>query len=63
MEQELNIPAIINQLKTNLERWISSCETCAGHMVEIGHDDQAKNFEGQATAYWAVKTFLEENNL
>lgn len=61
--QQLNITGVISRLKTDLDKWIDGCEKAAGNLQDIGHDKEAQNFDGQATAYWAVKNYLEVNGL
>lgn len=58
-----DLAAVISRLKLNLDKWIDSCENAAGDFRDIGHAKEAQNFEGQATAYWAVKSYLELNGL
>ena len=55
--------AIMSRLKLNLPVWISSCEEAAANLNDLGFYKEANSLEGQATAYWAVKTFLEENKV
>ena len=59
--QQLNIAGVISRLKTDLDKWIDSCEKAAGNLRDIGHGKDAQNFDGQATAYWAVKNYLDVN--
>jgi hypothetical protein len=68
MDKETKVPtlsktAVISRLKLNLDIWIDSCEKASGNLNDIGFYKEAKSIEGQATAYWVVKTFLEENGL
>jgi len=60
-----NLPifSVINRLKTDLDKWIDDCEKAAGNLRDIGHAKEAQNFDGQATAYWAVKNYLDVNGL
>ena len=62
-QQALNIPVVISRLKDDLDKWIDGCEKAAGNLRDIGHSKEAQNFEGQATAYWAVKNYLDVNGL
>lgn len=61
--QQLNIADVISRLKTDLDNWIDGCEKAAGNLRDIGHFKEAQNFDGQATAYWAVKNYLDVNGL
>jgi len=60
-----NLPifSVISRLKTDLDKWIDGSEKAAGNLRDIGHSKEAQNFDGQATAYWAVKNYLEVNGL
>ena len=60
---KLPIHGVISRLKTDLDKWIDSCEKASGNLRDIGHDREAQNFDGQATAYWAVKNYLDVNGL
>jgi hypothetical protein len=59
IEKLCNIPAVISRLKTDLDNWIDGCEKAAGNLRDIGHFKDAQKFDGQATAYWAVKNYLD----
>ena len=61
--QQLNIADVISRLKTDLDNWIDGCEKAAGNLRDIGHFKDAQNFDGQATAYLAVKNYLDVNGL
>ena len=60
-----NLPifSVISCLKADLDRWIDGSEKAAGNLRDIGHPTEAQNFDGQATAYWVVKNYLEMNGL
>jgi hypothetical protein len=60
---QLNIAGVIIRLKTDLDKWIDGCEKTAGNLRDIGHAKDAQHFDGQATAYWAVKNYLDVNGL
>ena len=62
-DEQCVIPVVISRLKTELDKWIDGSEKAAGNLRDIGHDKEAQNFDGQATAYWAVKNYLEVNGL
>lgn len=62
-DKALHIADVISCLKTDLDKWIDGCEKASGNLQDIGHDKEAQNFDGQATAYWAVKNYLEVNGL
>ena len=62
-DKALHIADVINRLKTDLDKWIDGCEKAAGNLRDIGHGKEAQNFDGQATAYWAVKNYLDVNGL
>ena len=61
--EQCAISVVISRLKTELDKWIDGSEKAAGNLRDIGHDKEAQNFDGQATAYWAVKNYLEVNDL
>ena len=61
--EQCAIPVVISRLKTELDKWIDGSEKAAGNLRDIGHDKEAQNFDGQATAYWAVKNYLDVNGL
>lgn len=60
---QLQQTGVISRLKLNLDIWIDSCEKASGNLNDMGHYKESKSLEGQATAYWAVKTFLDVNGL
>ena len=62
-QEQLRIAAVISRLKTDLDKWIDGSEKASGNLRDIGHDKEAQNFDGQATAYWVVKNYLEVNGL
>ena len=61
--QQLNIADVISRLKTDLDNWIDGCEKAAGNLRDVGHAKDAQHFDGQATAYRAVKNYLDVNGL
>lgn len=62
-EKQCDIHDVISRLKEDLDKWIDGSEKAAGNFRDIGHDKEAQNFDGQATAYWAVKNYLNVNGL
>ena len=62
-KEQYEIADVISRLKTDLDNWIDGCEKAAGNLRDIGHFKEAQNFDGQATAYWAVKNYLDVNGL
>lgn len=60
-----NLPifSVISRLKEDLDKWIDGSEKAAGNLRDIGHYKEAQNFDGQATAYWVVKNYLDVNGL
>ena len=62
-DKALHIADVISRLKTDLDKWIDGCEKAAGNLRDIGHGKEAQNFDGKATAYWAVKNYLDVNGL
>lgn len=63
MQELLLMSDVISRLKIDLDRWIDGCEKTSGNLSDIGHTKEAENFNGQATAYWAIKNYLEVNGL
>ena len=58
MEKEL-----LDNLRITLDMWATNAEKIAVTLRQTGYPNEAQSFEGQATAYWAVKNYLEVNSL
>ena len=54
---------LLDNLKITVESWFNNAEKIAVTLSEKGYEEEARTFEGQATAYWTVKTYLEVNGL
>lgn len=63
MQELLVMLDVITRLKIDLDRWISGCEKSSFELRDMGHNKEAENLDGQATAYWVVKNYLEVNGL